>query len=97
MFPESWLSDRCGGVEDFLGGLIAILPGDRDPLRRRAQARYAARWRRSSRGRRRHGAGAADGGQGCSPAASGRGRRRGRRTIGSRSAAPPAAGDDARP
>ena len=32
-----------GAIIVFLGGLIAIWPGERDPLRRRAQARYAAR------------------------------------------------------
>ncbi len=32
-----------GAIIVFLGGLIAIWPGERDPLRRRASARYAAR------------------------------------------------------
>jgi cytochrome c-type biogenesis protein CcmF len=32
-----------GAIIVFLGGLIAIWPGERDPLRRSAKARYAAR------------------------------------------------------
>jgi cytochrome c-type biogenesis protein CcmF len=32
-----------GAIIVFLGGIIAIWPGERDPLRRRAQAKYAAR------------------------------------------------------